>query len=84
VLSTPPPFKCLDMLTDKVKVFLDNFPLAGITTSYMNVTQITNQHSTNYVIFNPFMGTLKPQSNGSLYSKTLVGGLLHFVQQGGA
>jgi len=34
------------------------------------------------------MGTLKPQSNGPLYSKTVIGtlatdGLLHLVQRGG-
>jgi len=38
----------------------------------------------------PLMGTLKPQSNGTLYSNTLVGTLavdgrlLHLVQRGGA
>jgi len=34
------------------------------------------------------MGTLKPQSNGPLYRNTVIGtqmgGLLHFVQGGGA
>jgi len=41
-------------------------------------------------IFTPLMGTLKPQSNGPLYSKTVIGtlaamgGLLHLVQRGGA
>jgi len=36
------------------------------------------------------MGTLKPQSNGPLYSNTVIGtlavmgGLLHLVQRGGA
>jgi len=39
---------------------------------------------------NPLMGTLKPQSNGPLYSNTVIGtlaamgGLLHLVQRGGA
>ena len=40
---------------------------------------------------NPLMGTLKPQSNGPLYSNTVIGTLavdglllLHLVQRGGA
>ena len=30
---------------------------------------------TNFVIINPFMGTLKPQSNGALYINTVIGTL---------
>ena len=41
--------------------------------------------------FNPLMSVLKPQSNGPLYSSTVIGtlavammgGLLHLVQRGG-
>ena len=29
----------------------------------------------HFALFNPLMGTLKPQSNGSLYSNTVVGTL---------
>ena len=44
---------------------------------------------TSYILLNPLMGTLKPQSNGPLYSNTVTGtlavdgrgrGLLHLVQ----
>jgi len=38
-------------------------------------------------VINTLMGTLKPQSNGLLYSSTLhwplMGGMLHLVQRGG-
>ena len=49
---------------------------------------IASDHGNSYPVI--VMGKLKPQSNGSLYSNTvivnwsLMGGLLHLVQQGGA
>ena len=58
--------------------FQSRYSLLGYVISMENAqldrTLFTRRHIKVYV-FNPLMGTLKPQSNGPLYSNTVIGTL---------